>query len=55
MKTVFPILTANEAANLIQNGEIIGVRGLTPAGSLKIIPAAIAQKAIKEHQEGRPF
>lgn len=48
-------LTAEQAAELIQDGEYIGVSGLTPAGAAKVVPAAIAARAEKEHAAGRSF
>ncbi len=55
MRLPFPILTAEEAANLIQDGQTIGFSGFTPAGSAKAIPAALAARAKAEHAAGRPF
>ncbi len=55
MLNTFPILSAEEAAELIQNDQTIGFSGFTPAGSAKAIPAALAKKALREHQAGRPF
>jgi len=54
MKSI-PNLTAAEAAELIQHGQTIGFSGFTPAGAAKAIPKAIAEKAITEHEAGRPF
>ncbi len=51
----FPVLTPEEAAALINNDDVIGFSGFTPAGSPKVIPVAIAAKAVQEHQAGRPF
>ncbi len=51
----FPILTADEAADLIQDGQSIGFSGFTAAGSAKAVPFALAQKARREHAVGRPF
>ncbi len=51
----FKKLTPEEAAALIENGEIIGTSGFTAAGSPKVIPIAIAEKAKAEHEEGRDF
>ena len=51
----FPILTADEAADMIQNGQIIGFSGFTAAGAAKAVPFALAQKARREHEAGRPF
>jgi len=44
-----------EVAALIEDGECLGFSGFTAAGSPKVIPAAIAQKAIAEHEAGRPY
>lgn len=55
MSLPFPELTAQEAAQLIQNGETIGFSGFTPAGAAKAVPRAIAARAREEHAAGRPF
>ena len=55
MSLPFPILTAEEAAELIQNGQTIGFSGFTPAGAAKAVPFALAQKARREHEAGKPF
>ena len=49
MSLPYPILTPEEAAALIQNGETIGFSGFTPAGSPKAIPRALAERAKAEH------
>jgi propionyl-CoA:succinyl-CoA transferase len=54
-QTPFPVLTADEAAALIANGDTIGFGGFTPAGSAKAIPRALARRAEAEHSAGRPF
>ncbi len=51
----YNILTAEEAASFIKNGDQIAFSGFTPAGATKAIPSAIAAKAEKEHAEGREF
>jgi succinate CoA transferase len=51
----FPLLTAEEAASMIHNGETVGFSGFTPAGSPKAIPTALADIANTEHQAGREF
>lgn len=51
----FTKLSAAEAASLIQNGQTIGLSGFTPAGVPKTVPHEIAQKALREHEAGRPF
>lgn len=43
----YPILTAEEAAQLIKNGQSVGVGGFTAAGSPKLVFPALA--AIAEH------
>lgn len=55
MSLPFPILAAEEAAEMIQNGQSIGFSGFTPAGAAKAVPLALAQKARREHAAGRPF
>ena len=55
MALPFPILTAEEAAEMIQNGHNIGFSGFTAAGAAKAVPFALAQKARREHEAGRPF
>ena len=49
------MLTADEAAALIQHGQTVGFSGFTPAGATKVIPTAIARRAKAEHEAGRPF
>lgn len=48
-------ITAEEAAEKIQNGDKVAFSGFTPAGCPKIMGTAIAQKAEKEHAAGRAF
>jgi len=51
----YPILSAEEAAALVQHGQTVGFSGFTAAGSAKVIPKAIADRARDEHRLGRPF
>jgi acetyl-CoA hydrolase len=51
----FPVLSAGEAAAMIEDGQTVGFSGFTPAGCPKAIPMAIAAKAEAEHAAGRPF
>lgn len=51
----FPILTPQEAAELIHNGDNVGLSGFTASGSPKVVTMALAEKAEKEHAEGREF
>ena len=51
----FPILTPEEAAELIKNGSTIGFSGFTAAGSAKIIPRALAKRAKTLHSQNKEF
>ena len=51
----FPTLTADEAASLIQHGQMLSFSGFSPAGSAKAVPRALAQRARREQEAGRPF
>ena len=51
----FPVLTADEAASLIQHGQTVGFSGFTPAGAPKAIPLAIAARATAAHNAGEEF
>lgn len=48
-------MTATEAAALINDGDVVGFSGFTPAGAPKVVPNAIAERAEAEHAAGRPF
>ena len=48
-------MTAEEAAELIHNGDVVGASGFTPAGYPKAIPVALAKRAKKLHEAGLPF
>jgi succinate CoA transferase len=51
----FPVMTADEAADHICNGATVGFSGFTAAGAAKLLPGAIARKAIRERQKGSDF
>ena len=51
----FNYMTAQEAAQMIKNGDTIGTSGFTAPGSPKAISQAVAEIAEKEHAEGRPY
>lgn len=55
MKFAFPLLSAAEAAAMIQHGQTVSFSGFTPAGAPKAVPQAIAARALAEHQAGREF
>lgn len=50
-----PEISAAEAAAMVNDGAWIGVGGFGPAGAPKSITPAIAAKARREHEAGRPF
>ena len=51
----FPILDPVEAASFIHHDMNVGFSGFTPAGSPKVVPGAVAAKAMAEHEQGRAF
>ncbi len=50
-----PFMTADEAAALVNHGDICGMGGFTPAGAPKDVPTAIAKRAEAFHAEGKEF
>ncbi len=51
----YKLISAEEAASFISNGDLVGFSGFTPAGAPKVVPGAIAAKAREEHANGREF
>ncbi|MDR2340950.1 MAG: succinate CoA transferase [Puniceicoccales bacterium] len=51
----YPILSADEAAAMIQNGDTIAVGGFTTAGSVKVITKSLAERAQAIHAREEPF
>ncbi len=51
----YPVMTAEEAARLIKNDDVVGIGGFSSVGVPKAVPAALAKYAIEEHEAGRPF
>ncbi|MBO4806043.1 MAG: acetyl-CoA hydrolase/transferase family protein [Paludibacteraceae bacterium] len=51
----FKIMTADEAARFVKNGDQVGFSGFTPSGTPKAVPAAIAKMAEEEHAKGNEF
>ena len=51
----YPKMTAEEAADLIKNGDTLSFSGFTAAGTPREVPAALARRAEREHAEGREF
>jgi succinate CoA transferase len=55
MQQTYKFLTAEEAADYVNNGDIVGFSGFTAAGCPKEVPTAIAKRAEKYHAEGKEF
>ena len=55
MQKTYKFVTAEEAASYVNNGDIIGFSGFTPAGCPKEVPTAIAKRAEAFHAEGKEF
>ncbi len=51
----FNYITAQEAAEMIKDGDSLGLSGFTAPGSPKVITEALAARAEREHEAGRPF
>ncbi len=51
----FRYCTAEEAARLIQNGNILGIGGFSSVGTPKAVPMALAEYAKSLHDEGVDF
>lgn len=51
----YPVMTAEEAARLIKNGDVVGIGGFSSVGVPKAVPSAIAKFAIEEHEAGREY
>jgi succinate CoA transferase len=51
----YKFVTAEEAASYVNNGDIVGFSGFTPAGCPKEVPTAIAKRAEAFHVEGKEF
>lgn len=51
----FKIISAEEAASHINNGDNLGLSGFTAAGSPKAVTVALAERAKAEHEKGNPF
>ncbi|SHH17216.1 succinyl-CoA:acetate CoA-transferase [Fibrobacter sp. UWH9] len=47
--------SAAEAAEMIKDGDVLGVSGFTLAGYPKVVPTALAERAERLHANGEPF
>lgn len=52
---VFPVLTAEEAAERFFDGATVGFSGFTAAGAAKAVPRALAKRAKELHARGEPM
>ena len=50
-----PFMTAEQAAQFVHHGDVVGMGGFTPAGAPKDVPTAIAHMAAALHAEGKEF
>ena len=51
----YKFISADEAAQFVNNGDVVSFSGFTPAGAAKAVPTAIAKRAIAEHEVGKEF
>ena len=51
----FPILTPEAAVAGLKNEDTVSFSGFTPAGAAKVVPKALAARALSEHKAGRSF
>src|SRR6266508_1511982 len=49
------VMSAEEEAEMIPNGAILGMSGFTGAGYPKAVPIALAKRAIEERMKGKPY
>ena len=50
-----PFISAQEAAEHIKHGDNVGFSGFTASGTPKVVTEALAEKAVKEHEQGHEF
>ena len=51
----FPFISAEEAASHINNGDNVATSGFTASGTPKLVTVALAERARRHHEEGKPF
>lgn len=51
----FKRLSPEEAVSLIPDGATVSFSGFSPAGAAKIVPRALAARALRLHAKGEPF
>ena len=52
---MYTTITALEAAQMIKNGQSIGLSGFTPAGAPNAVTKELAKLAVAEHEKGNEF
>ncbi|MCF0189712.1 MAG: succinate CoA transferase [Marinilabiliaceae bacterium] len=52
---IYSTLTAEEAAALIKDGDVVGIGGFSSVGTAKAVPAALAKRAEMLHANGESF
>lgn len=55
MERSYCTMSADEAAECIEHGNMVVFSGFTPAGAPKVLPAAIARRAMAHHQQQKSF
>lgn len=55
MKRSYRIMSADTAAECIEHGNMVVFSGFTPAGAPKVLPGAIATRAIDHHEQQKEF
>lgn len=55
MQHAFTRMSADEAAEYISHDDMVAFSGFTPAGSPKVLPPAIARRALEFHQQQQAF
>jgi acetyl-CoA hydrolase len=48
-------ISPEEAASHIRTGNTVSFSGFTPAGAVKVVPRALAARAMELHKRGEPF
>ncbi len=51
----FPILTAEEAADMVNDGDLVGFSAFTASGAAKAVPRALSARARQMHEAGNPM
>lgn len=54
-KYYYPVVTAEEAAAMIEDGQTVAFSGFTAAGAPKAVPLALAKRGKELHDKGKPF